>query len=479
MDDTLRCDYHPREAARWQCADCARAYCRTCAYCSEKPHSSAPDAGPPCPLCSAPTESVGHANTIVPFWQRIPDFFRYPSHPRALAYMGVLALITTLAPRMGLLGVLLVFIVMVVFVRYAYATLEHTARGHIEPPPVDMDMVTQRLGVAFQQIAVFFLLWFAAALAIAFLGPLGFVLAFFFVLALPATVMLLAMEGRVLVAANPLRHVGLISSVGWLYLALCLFLVLLSGGSAVITNLSAAVLPMGGVMFVANFTGMYFTLVMFTLMGYVVYQYHEVLGFDVDQENEAEDEDMRAADPAITRSHILVCEGQAKAALDTLSERMRSGSPDPGLRERFQRLLVLAGDGTRLAGHSKSYIRRLVEEQKTGKALAVYRDCLRQVPDFDLEDSRLVVALIQAAGRERAWDLVLNLARGFRERYPGNKRIPEVYFLAAQALSEGQGKDERASSIIRQLLEKYPGHVRAEEMQRYQAALEKLQAARS
>lgn len=477
MDDTVRCDYHPRRAARWQCPDCVRTYCRECAHCSDQPLSANPGDGPPCPLCGRLTESVGHANTIVPFWLRIHDFFRYPSHPRALVYMAVLALISTLAPRLGLPGVLLVLMVSVVFVRYAYATLEHTARGHIEPPVVDMDMVTDRLGVAFQQVAVFVLLMIAAIAAMVFLGPLGFVLAFFFLMAIPATVMLLGMEGRIMVAVNPLRHVGLIAGVGWPYLLLCLFLVLLYGGSAIITQLSMHVLPMGGVMFVANFTSMYFTLIMFTLMGYVVYQYHEVLGFDVEAEHEAGEEDEGAApDPAITRSHILVCEGRVKAALDGLSARLRDGPPDPALRERFHRLLILAGEGERLAGFSRSYIRRMVEEDKTGKALAIYRDTLRLVPDFDLEDARLAVPLIQAAARERAWDMVLALARGFRERYPGNKHIPEVYFLAARALSEGRGQDGKARSIIRQLLEKYPAHARVEEMRRYQQALEKLGA---
>ena len=70
------------------------------------------------------------SSDIVPFWSRLPSFFLYPLHFGAVALILVSMALAYVAQYtffvFGLLG-----LISIGFVRYGYAVLENTARGHL------------------------------------------------------------------------------------------------------------------------------------------------------------------------------------------------------------------------------------------------------------------------------------------------------------------------------------------------------------
>ena len=70
------------------------------------------------------------SSDIVPFWSRLPRFFLYPLHFGAVALILVSMALAYVAQYtffvFGLLG-----LISIGFVRYGYAVLENTARGHL------------------------------------------------------------------------------------------------------------------------------------------------------------------------------------------------------------------------------------------------------------------------------------------------------------------------------------------------------------
>ena len=87
MDKTL-CQYHPAQPATWHCVPCQRHF----GDCCIPLNADAPDDGPVCPLCSRELTFLGAANTALPFWERLPQFFAYGLQVSPLAFSALLAL---------------------------------------------------------------------------------------------------------------------------------------------------------------------------------------------------------------------------------------------------------------------------------------------------------------------------------------------------------------------------------------------------
>ena len=69
------CHYHPGDPAKWHCGECQMHYCSRC-----MPDADTRQRRGLCPRCSKAMRYLGAATEVVPFWQRVGAFFRYPFH---------------------------------------------------------------------------------------------------------------------------------------------------------------------------------------------------------------------------------------------------------------------------------------------------------------------------------------------------------------------------------------------------------------
>src|SRR4051794_10247092 len=79
-----------------------------------------------------PLSIYADTSDIVPFWARLPKFFVYPLHLGALVMIAVsmgLAYVAQFLP----FTFWVLSLISIGFVRYGFAVLEHTARGHLTP----------------------------------------------------------------------------------------------------------------------------------------------------------------------------------------------------------------------------------------------------------------------------------------------------------------------------------------------------------
>ena len=102
----------------------------------------------------------------------------------------------------------------------------------------------------------------------------------FLMFALPASTMSLAINGSIGDALNPVTLATVMKRIGWPYLILYVFLLLVSAGSSATQLFLGTVAPVWLIVQLITFVSAYFTVIMFNMMGYVVYQYHEDLGFE-------------------------------------------------------------------------------------------------------------------------------------------------------------------------------------------------------
>jgi len=300
--------------------------------------------------------------------------------------------------------------------------------------------------------------------------------------ALPATAMIIATENSFFKAINPLVWGATIARIGVSYLVLYGFLILLSGSSYVIVSLFEGVLSgyVLGPLFV--FITMYYTLVMFNMIGYVIYQYHEQLGFSVDVDYEETKEGSRKQieaeqDPIIAQLNRLIIDGKTQEGLTYIESAIKSEPENLEYLDRYYKLLKLDGDPQRILKAGEKFIPMLVKLGRLSVALDLYRDCIHLDKQFTLKDPEAIATLARNAKLLHQPKLVVNLLNGFAKRFPKRADIPELYLLVAKSLCEELKQDAKAKQVLDNLIKMYPAHPAMAEIKQYHQVVSGLIAA--
>ena len=303
----INCKYHPTIPARWACRNCQINYCKSCV---NKEISSR---GPHCPVCHQQLDSLGSANLITPFWQRLGQFFLYPLHPFSTIFLIVLTILSVMLGT-GLMPFLFNLVISIVFIKYCYAVLEHTARGHLKPMPISAGLVNDEMELPFKQFVMLAAIFAGNAAVLKHFGIFLFFISISITyLALPANIMVLAMEHSLFAALNPVIVFSVIRRIGLPYLFLYFLMFLLSIASATLMGILDSIFSDTIAYAVTLFASLYFSVVTFHLMGYTLYQYHDQLGHEIDIEADEFDKKQKAIqqsiNPELRKIEILIQEG--------------------------------------------------------------------------------------------------------------------------------------------------------------------------
>ena len=420
-------------------------------------------------------ESLGTGNLIRPFWQRIPQFFLYPLQFPSLLFMLLLTVLSIIVNKVPTeimpFGILIELAMVMVFIKYAYVVLEHTAQGFLQAQRIRGKLLIENLETPFKQVFVVFVFFIGLSELSELNTRLPFYVGLFLTaLIFPATVMVLAVEHRLLRAINPFFLLGMIRRIGNAYLIMCLFLLMLLLGAIQASNSMLDYLPATIYMPVGNFIIMYFALIMFNMMGYVIYQYHEELGYNIQHEYEEVNESgnwPHETEPELRKIEILFHEGKLAEAQQHLIQLISQHPGNMQYRERLHRLLLARVDREGLRQYSADYIGRLMLENRPSEALRVYTDCYKLDKEFKFGTGRqryVMAQLLNNNGQARA---ALNLLTNLHVDFPGYEGIPDAYLLVARILCESFNEDKKARQILEFLQKKYPQHPRISEVNEY------------
>jgi hypothetical protein len=326
------------------------------------------------------------------------------------------------------------------------------------------------------------------------LQPMSFWLVMFILsLLLPSAAVIIALEDKFFKSLNPFNVVYLVQTMGAAYFVLWAFFLAIAGTRQLVlsagTNWSPALsfpLEMG----VATYLG----LVLFAIMGYALYQFHQELHLDVEvdfddhrkaggAENIAKVGSARAAvmeaepkDPLERKLRPLLAEGKVKEAIAEVRDFMRYDKLDPALNTRLHGLYKQQGDPAVTLEHGQQWLTALA---RAGQGNEVFRALLslRAVdPAFSANDGDVVLPAATAAMQARDTAVAADLLRNFDKRFPQHKDTPGVYFLGARLLSEQSRQHEKAAKILRAVLARFPDHAVAGEAKTYLTVLESMLA---
>lgn len=393
---------------------------------------------------------------IVPFWQRLSEITLYPAKPAAMITIGVLALARLLGLLPGLAGWLLDLLVTVALYRFAFEVLRATANGRMEPPE-GMGETAQSSGWLAIWLQLIFIV--AAVLLIVLLGWIGLALCVVMLVGYPGAVMSLAIDQNLGHALNPGTWIQIMTRLGWPYfVAFGLILVIfISAGNA--QSWLAKLLPLAVGLPVFHFISGYALIATFHLMGYLIWQYQDELGFTPDavptlQLNRNADTDQYILDEAAQ----MVRDGETDMATEALQAHLRERGGTEAVHTQYRKLVRLKGDRNELVRHGKQWLPMLLAQEREKTAVELCRELADLDPTFVITDAESNARLAERASTLGHAQLALRLINGFHKRHPKSADIPAMYLLAARLLSERMGKDAEAKSLLTQIRGAYPNH---------------------
>ncbi len=383
------------------------------------------------------------------------SWLAYPLQSEALLTIGVLAVL-----RLVLyipLGFLLNVLVTVAMLRYAAAVLVSSADGETEAP--NGIVTTPSLGWVVLRVQI----------ALTILGGGGtFVLHYFFdagwlallpllliSMATPAALMIAAIDESTMGALNPTRWIELIARIGPRYFQasfLCLAILVVEVGAQ--WFLAPWLPPVIGLVMV-YFIAHYCTVLMFHLLGRLVYDRRDALGYQPDpvvrKVERPKDKDQAILDA----SEAPAKRGDFVAAAGLLAAHIEQRGGTDAVHSRYRQYLQRLNDTSALNDHSRSWLNVMIANERWAQALTFWNDVRTANPGVWPISGELLVQLLEKAHELGRPELCPLFASGFAQAHPGDAYIGRVHSLTAMAML-ALGQTHEALALVESTLAAYP-----------------------
>jgi len=386
--------------------------------------------------------------TPTPIWRNFSDVFKYGFRSQPLLLVTGMSVLLTIF-NSGFLGVVASIILNAMLFKYAFVVLQQTAHGHREPPMLDSQTIADDywLPLKFYGLILVYVLSASYLYAHGW-ETVGTLFIFVGLLLAPASIMVLALNESFIDALNPLLLGRLVVRIGWSYLALYGLIFVLQTARSIAAQLLAGGLHLGFYYFVSG----YFTILTFHVMGYILYQNHELVGQPVE-----EDED-KITDQRFHHYQNMMEIGNVEAAIAELEQLAKEYPDDLDVHQRLHSLCLLEKRGDKLVANANTYLRLLLRKGRDAQVAEIYLDCVSFRGSCVPDDAEGCYRLAQALTRSGKHKQMVKLLNGLHKRFPRNDVVPHAYFLMARTLSESLNKDELAIKTLSFLVENYPQH---------------------
>ena len=327
--------------------------------------------------------------------------------------------------------------------------------------------------IVFGPLAMIFVVLFFAIVKIAQMGGvfIGAVFLCFAILFIPAMVIMLVGTESLLQSINPLLFVGMAWRIGWSYLLMYFFLILLAGAPTVIGQYITGYLPPTLYEFLSNVVVDYYMIISYHLMGYVIFQYHEEIGYSVDlSDEEPPSKEMPSeqdeAGKLLNRVDMLIKEGKLDDAIFLIRNETKGTMTNLGLAERYYDLLKIKEQFPDMLKHGKVYLDLLAKGNQKEKLCEVYSECISRDARFTPKPTTLLKAArcLNESGNPKE---SIEAYSRFVKANPENPLVPKAYFLASNIFNEKLKNPGKAAGILKAVIKKYPNHDIIPHVQRY------------
>lgn len=450
---TKNCKYHPLHLATWHCPCCYIAVCPECVQ-----RSLEPEAVPVCLLCQQALTSLQPATTVIPFWLQYTQFMRLPLSLLGILLLVLFLIIPSVIPQSVHIPMMLVVYAVSGF--YGWHLLQQSATGELQT--IKINTITQKTNKLTGQVAGLMAALFVGSDVIAakipFLGTYG--LNLFLVLILPVMLMAIAIHKQMTAAMQWEQLKQILLSLRFFYAPVVLAALLLVSTSSSMILLLKDVLSVSMTQGLEQALYSYTLWVMMSIVGFVLFEFHQLVDFDVAGKKNKKRSVAKQQDIQQIRLAVYLKEGLYDKAAALLKEQSNKFKTNPEIQETYYKLLIFMQDAEQVSMQASHYIEALLASGQHAKTLEVLQKIKRLVPDFVPSSPEMRFELAKICVDYQQYDLVSELLRHLHKEYPHYAHLPEAYLLLAKVLHERLNASTEALEVMEYLALRFQKHPR-------------------
>lgn len=355
---------------------------------------------------------------IPPFWERLPSIALYPFRGSALATLIVLGTLMGVASLIPLIGWLIVLVLWLSAFKHAFEILIATANGRSEPPLVSLEASTD---IVWGYLSLQFLCLIVPLMA-KDLGGDGaeYVTSVFVGLLLPAATIGLAISDSLRQALNPIHLFLVMTRIGWPYVALVGLALVIDRTASRAQYYFSEWMPQAAADALGATLSLWALFATFHLMGYLVWQYQEALGFRPEAPLPRGGLATVRDQEALRHAEEMIADGHLEAAISFLRQEVSERAVSDELHQLYRRALTLKGDPRLLLRHARDYLQLLIIRKEDRKAVALIRETLPMDPEFAPYEFQDTERLANVAIRASQDDVGLALLASLLNSHEGH-----------------------------------------------------------
>lgn len=430
------CSYHPLAPATFSCEICHTHNCDTCV----DEGNGTGDAR--CFTCAQAVEHLGAANEATPFWRRLEESFRYPLKAHSLFLIIAVSLLTSILSYVPL-TLLWYLLVTGAFLKYSFSCLEQTARGLLVPPDIT-EAYSGGMALLGNLLVMLLVAGATVFAAYYYLGPqIAGLLAFLIIIALPAVIIMYGMTESLVEALNPLNLLRLIAAVGLPYGLLLAFIMIMSASVGVINQLIGYDYSLLSNVLQSTVSN-YYTLVMFHIMGYMIFQYQGELGFAAREDFGETNPPRSARQRLAAKIDIRLKEGDYNDVVALFKMALKQFPSDREFNRQYFEFLYATGRD--IEGAASRYLDYLIGSQQEHQLVIIYKRVLQLEPHYR-PDTAPTRHRLAAACKDSGDSLsAVKLINGLHREFSNYRQLVQAYELMAAALDDVPHRSEQAKA---------------------------------
>jgi len=441
------CKYHPLTGATYYCGSCQLHTCDKCTD-DDPVHRGAIH----CILCNAPIEGLGSANSVVPFWRRLQEAFKYPLNSASISLIVGTALLSAIAVKVfWIIAIILVLVASGAMLKYSFRCLEKTAEGEMSAPDIT-DAYQGGILLLFQLILLVVILSAAVVACGYFLGfTLAGIVGFLAIICFPAMLIRFAQTQSFFEALNPAAAISLVTTIGLPYGLLLAFMLIMMSSVAVLQEMVNAVFP-AGTYFLQSIISNYYTIVIFHLMGYMLFQYQRELGF-VARATADEDEPERTdVDRILAKMDVSLKEGNYENLVNLYHKAFKQFPQEKQFFDKYFDLIYFCKKSALMEDFALTYLHFTQQQKRFDRLTVIYKQIMVIIPDYIPNNPAMRLQLANLYKQKGDLKLAVKLLNGMHKLYPDFAELVTAYELLTECL-ELMPKMEAQAEKCRQLIE--------------------------
>ncbi|WP_415881267.1 hypothetical protein [Neptuniibacter sp. QD34_54] len=428
------CKYHPLKASTYHCNACHLSVCDSCV--------DEPDEDIRCVRCGERLDSLGAGENIDPFWRRLDQAFRYPMDAQVLMLILGASIFSAVGAFIGgLIGFILSILVAGVTTKYSFMCLQQTADGSMKAP-----LVTAAYSGGVKMIIHIIAIFLAIGLMLLAVSKTfgDFVttaFAIFWLFSLPAVFINYARFESIGAAINPIELIKLVCKLGRSYLILLAFLLIMIASVATLNQLFSDFYFFSNIL--ESITSYYYLIVIFHLMGYLLFQKQRALGF---ASRFDEDEMQIRTDKLhfMDKVEVLTKEGRFEDVSYEFKEGIKQFPKELDIFNRYFDYLCAIQNSEDTCVFFPNYLECLKQSNRESLIPVLIQRVYQYDPNFKLKDPAARHEIAKKCHEAGKYKLAIKLLNGLHREFPQYEGRVKAYELMADALEAMPGKGQQA-----------------------------------